>query len=108
MNEKNNDFQARLQVLRDRYAASLPEKITAINTQWQCLDEEWDWGVAVVLHQMIHNLAGSGASFGYAQLSVQAREIDVELRIVIGEKVIPAPDDWAKLVRQLTDLQNVI
>ncbi len=106
--QSNNDFQLRLQELRDRYTEDLPEKIAAINAHRKSLDEQWDWNVVNVLHQMVHSLAGSGGSFGYAQLGGQAREIEIELKAIINAKSRPGADVWAKLATNLNNLPGAI
>jgi len=104
----NNDFQMRLQELRDRYTEGLPEKIAAINANRKKLDRQWDWNLAALLHQMVHSLAGSGGSFGYAQLGTQAREIEVELKAIIDTKAIPAANVWAEIAANISNLQSAI
>ncbi|MFC1603280.1 diguanylate cyclase [Pseudomonadota bacterium] len=106
--QKINDFQARLQELRDRYTESLPEKIAGINEQQKILNKKWDWDAAATLHRMTHSLAGSGGSFGYTQLGAQAREIEIELKVAISAKSIPEADKWDELVAKLNGLQDSI
>lgn len=106
--QKMNDFQARLQELRNRYTESLPGKIAEINNQRKLLDEKWDWDAVTLLHQMTHSLAGSGGSFGYAQLGTQARKIEVELKTIINTKSIPEPDQWINLAAEINNLQAAI
>jgi len=104
--QANTDFQARLQELRVLYAESLPEKMAAIDDQWKSLEEEWDWKVVAVLHQMVHSLAGSGGSFGYAELGMRAREIEIEIKSVINTKSIPAVEKWIEIVTKINNLQS--
>jgi len=106
--QKAGDFQARLQELRDRYTASLPGKMADIKEQQKVLDGKWCWGAAGMLHQMVHSLAGSGGSFGHAQLGMQARDIEIGLKKIISTQSVPESDIWSELVTKLNDLQNLV
>jgi len=106
--KKTDDFQARLKELRDRYTESLPGKMADIKEQQKVLDEKWCWGAAGMLHQMVHSLAGSGGSFGHAQLGMQARDIEIGLKKIISTKSVPETDIWSELVTKLNDLQDFI
>ena len=102
------DFQARLQKLRQAYTAALPAKLDNIDEQWQKLSSSWDWDTGETLHRLVHGLAGSGGSFGYAQLGTQAREIEIELKPKLQNRQIPDKKQWAELVKKLKALRQAI
>ncbi|MHB0985927.1 MAG: GGDEF domain-containing protein [Sulfuricella sp.] len=61
---------ADLQELRMPYAAQLPEKVREIEEGWnKLLQAGWDEKVLRKLHRKVHNLTGSGATFGFSELS---------------------------------------
>ncbi len=64
--------------------------------------------MVAVLHRMVHSLAGSGGSFGYAQLGAQAREVEIKLKTLISTENIPETNAWAVIVRNISDFQSAI
>ena len=77
------DIQNKLDKLREKYAADLPEQVTDIHKYWQQLiNNPGDQDTINELLKICHGLAGTGASFGYTLLSEHTREIEHFLRPV--------------------------
>jgi diguanylate cyclase (GGDEF)-like protein len=105
----NNDIQAKLSVLRDAYAEQLPAKIEEIESYRQkCISGNNDAGEAIiVLHRLLHSLAGSGATFGFPELGQQARNIEQMLKMWMNNEVEPDDeelDNLSALLNQLSEL----
>ncbi|MBC8211957.1 MAG: diguanylate cyclase [Gammaproteobacteria bacterium] len=82
----------KLQQLKQEFRAQLPERMDKLQTLYQHLVTQPDNpGVLVELHKAAHSLAGAGGSFGYHQLSDQARILEHCL-----SKLISAPDSADK------------
>ncbi|MBO9340005.1 MAG: Hpt domain-containing protein, partial [Chloroflexus sp.] len=63
--DPNEQFAA----LRQRYAAQIAERVAAILSAWQHLEQsQWDKSVGLEVRQLAHKLAGSAAMFGFADL----------------------------------------
>ena len=73
---KKQDIQQKLQQLRQQYAEKLPARITALEQQWQALDLDTQPAQFETLIREFHTLAGSGASFGFPQISALSRDIE--------------------------------
>ena len=81
-------FQEQLAALRETYSRGLPDKLERIALAWQEIcDTRQEGGVESSpeegwerLHRGVHSLAGSGASMGFPELSVAARELEVYLQ----------------------------
>lgn len=73
-------IQARLQALRDSYAAQLPAKIGEIRMLWEKLCRIPAPEDLKTLHRLVHSLTGSGDTFGYAELSDAARVMEACLK----------------------------
>jgi HPt (histidine-containing phosphotransfer) domain-containing protein len=81
-------FQEQLAALREVYSRGLPDKLERIELAWQeILDTRQDGCVQSSredawerLHRGVHSLAGSGASLGFPELSVAARELEVYMQ----------------------------
>lgn len=89
--------------LQESYLKSLPEKMTKIEQSWQrvmaiceVIQSDITWGEdgahcplhwnreeLVCLHRLVHNLAGSGATFGLSQLGDMAHRLDLFLQSVL-------------------------
>ena len=67
--------------LRDDYAAALPGRVAQIEELWQRLvAEEVPPAGLEELIRMAHGIAGSGSTFGFAQASHAARELEYALQ----------------------------
>jgi len=106
MNAQQINFQAQLQKLRQTYAATLPVKLDAIEEQRRTLDDGWDLEVLAILHRQVHSLAGSGGTFGYVQLGLQAREIEIELKAWLHDSQRPDKLHWTVLTEKLKALRK--
>ena len=79
MKRKAPDIQARLDLLFQDYARRLPGKVTEIEQAWRALQDAPDSDRHQVLVRLCHTLAGSGASYGYEQVTEQSRCIERQL-----------------------------
>lgn len=76
-------FQNKWQSLQQHYRRQLPDKLTTLEACWhqtQTLTTggaEWE-----SLHRQLHTLAGSGATFGYAELGLAARALELQIQAI--------------------------
>lgn len=76
-----DELQAKLKNLSDDYAAQLPEKLKQLEQVWEQLPMNgWDEEGFQTLHRMVHNLTGSGKTFGFDLLSDVARHLEEHLK----------------------------
>jgi len=80
-------YQDRLQALRDKYAASVPERMAAIRAGLaHCLSGGLTTANLEELHHALHSVAGSAGSFGLHVLGDEARRIEQMVRpMLTGE-----------------------
>jgi HPt (histidine-containing phosphotransfer) domain-containing protein len=76
-------FQDRLQALRDKYAASVPERMAAIRDALKLCQGSLAPSHIEQLHHALHSVAGSAGSFGLAELGDEARRIEQMVRGVM-------------------------
>ncbi len=75
------DPAEQFEALRQRYAAQIRDRVEAIISAWQQLEQsDWDETAGAEARQLAHRLAGSAAMFGFADLGAVAREIDLGLK----------------------------
>ncbi|WP_020146390.1 diguanylate cyclase [Thioalkalivibrio sp. ALJ15] len=79
----------RLAQLRARYLEHLPDELAALSAlQGRLAGKEQDREVLDELQQRLHKLAGSGGSFGCAELSAAARVLEQRIGSWLGAKAL--------------------
>lgn len=92
----------KLQALRESYATELPSRLDALQQLWQ---QRHQPGMLTTLHIQTHSLAGSGATFGFGEVSRVARQLEILLKCMLaGERQMDA-DYMAEVDRQLVELR---
>lgn len=71
-------IEERLRELHRQYAKELPHRIAEIRTLWRAL-QAGDEAVRPELQRLVHQLGGSGATFGFVDITVQARRLEALL-----------------------------
>lgn len=94
----NKDISEKLAVVRQSYIASLVEKQDTINKHWGSLCEMWNEEIYHELYIIIHGLAGSAETFGFPDITAQARSIVDQFKLCKDQQ---EPGDKAK--NTLTD-----
>ena len=101
----DQEFFARLNALNQKFAASVPETLARLRTQRQRFDPAAPSEEAIKeLHQLLHTIAGSAATFGFRVFGQEARNLEQRLRVLMAFEAI-APADWS---RWLCALDNYI
>lgn len=87
--EISPDLARQLQALREAYAARLDEKIESVESAWNSfctLPEGEEKTEALTLaHRLTHSLAGSGATFGFPDISKHARTAEIVLKAILHD-----------------------
>ena len=77
MSDKKQDIKQKLQLLRQQYADKLPERVIDIEQKWLALNQTNPETIEYQnLIREFHSLAGSGASYGFANVTTLSREIE--------------------------------
>ncbi|HWP94239.1 MAG TPA: diguanylate cyclase [Gammaproteobacteria bacterium] len=86
------DVTRELELLRASYAQRLPERVSELRTLWSDALEHPSPQALRQLRQLLHGLAGSGASFGFPEVSDAARRAEQELdRCLEGDGALDDP-----------------
>ena len=108
------DFRARLAALNEKFAATVPVTMEKIAAALAACKAEVEAGAPPAvrqLHELLHGVAGSAATFGFATLGREARRIEHMLRDVMDtgsgwEAVVPEVEKylrWAACDPHATD-----
>ena len=76
----DESIQEKLEKVRQSYIASLDEKRKTIASDWTSLKENWDEDTYQNMYMVIHGIAGSAETFGFPELTQQARNVIDQLK----------------------------
>jgi HPt (histidine-containing phosphotransfer) domain-containing protein len=99
------EFQARLRALNDKFAASLPDTLARLEAARARLRlDAIDEAQLKELHQILHTVAGSAGTFGFAVLGQQARRLEQRMRLLMSERA--SRGDWESWMADLQRYQR--
>lgn len=88
------ELEQKLVELRGAFAGSLRGRLAEIDALWNDVVRAKNMPDSLqALQQCVHNLAGSGATFGFSALSESASAVELALES-LGEKGNPRGEDW--------------
>lgn len=90
------DYRAHLQALSDRFAASIPARLAAIEQALAAAGSAPSREQLEAVHGALHTVAGSAGSFGFAVLGDQARRLEQAVRGLLAGR-----PGWAELAPQI-------
>lgn len=100
----DTNVKDKLEELFISYKEKLPQKIQAIELRWLALTKNWDSKQFEVFHRDVHSLCGSAGTYGYLELSKQARQMEIFLKSIEDTK-IPSPDQKETVEHFISQLQ---
>ncbi|GAO36207.1 diguanylate cyclase [Sulfuricella sp. T08] len=100
------ELQEKMRVLRVAYAAQLPEKIRQIEEACSGYQSRLDEETLHALHLMVHSLTGSGATFGFVELSQVARVLEEYLKNIVNQKSPSNAENFTEIHQQIVALKQ--
>ncbi|RJG26384.1 Hpt domain-containing protein [Massilia cavernae] len=89
----DQDFFAKLNALNDKFATSVLDTVARLKDMRGRFDPSApDAALVGDLHQMLHTIAGSAATFGFRVLGQQARQLEQRLRVLMAFDAVSAAD----------------
>ncbi|VUD56305.1 Transcriptional regulatory protein WalR [Thalassocella blandensis] len=102
---RSEKIEEKLALLREKFNAELPIQLNTVDDIWSRLTNiQWDSAKLGKLHQIVHQLAGIGGSFGYTELTKAARELDVMLRTLVSQNSAPEAQVKKQIAQQIVAL----
>jgi HPt (histidine-containing phosphotransfer) domain-containing protein len=99
----DTEFFARLNALNEKFAASVPDTLSRLDALRGRFDPAApDMDLVRELHQILHTVAGSAATFGFRVLGHQARQLEQRLRVLMAFEAVAARD-WQNWMEDLND-----
>jgi HPt (histidine-containing phosphotransfer) domain-containing protein len=98
------DFRARLRALGDKYAATVPGLMAAIEQALlRCEQDGLSPAHLAALQKQLHTIAGSAGTFGFGALGQQCRVLEQQTRQIAADpQAEGAP--WSELAAQIRQL----
>ena len=105
----SEEFQARLKTLTENFLRSLPERVQLIESLWPKVQSgQYTMDEMNTLHRTTHSLAGSGATFGFPEISDTARAAERILKILSREERGPGGEERHLISLHLGKLRQVV
>ena len=97
----DTEFFARLNALNEKFALSVPDTLLQLQgLRTRFVAEAPDKALIKEVHQILHTVAGSAATFGFRVLGHQARQLEQRLRVLMAFDSV-APRDWSNWMEDL-------
>lgn len=101
-----NELSSRLRTLQEEYARRLPDKIEQLEELWhKLLYVDWRTDLFALMQRMVHNLAGSGSSFGFPELGETAARLDRFLQDCLVDGKPPSDGVRQRISAALHDMR---
>ncbi len=106
MTNSATGLQEKLRLLAESYAVKLPDKIDQIDQMWRQLQAEWNEEGLQTLHRTVHSLTGSGKTFGFAEISVVAHDLEGILKGIMKLRTPANDQQGAQVQKKIEDLRQ--
>lgn len=104
-----SDLEAKLAEIKLAYRSELSGKAEKLKLLWQAVQAEaWNADRLQEMHRLVHNLAGSGATFGFEEISTQAHALEIELKAFLQGKINHVDTVRAEIPRLVASLLVVM
>lgn len=104
--KEHKEFQEKMRWLLASFAQELPDRINEIESLWSKLQIEWDMKALQELHRSVHNLVSNGKTFGYPELSIEARALEQALKSLMQGDVSVDTLQPARILQQVLELKR--
>lgn len=106
-NKLHDEFQERLCLLATTFIEELPDKINEIEGLWSKLLGEWESGMLQEIHRAVNNLAGSSKTFGFSELSIEARVLEQIFKNLLLQQVSADAFQANRISQQILELKKI-
>ncbi|WP_020613290.1 diguanylate cyclase [Sediminispirochaeta bajacaliforniensis] len=107
MDEFSAQLKEKLAALADEYIRMLPERFREIKDALMMAERDGSAGSLPTLRLLVHKLAGSGATFGFKELSRNGKALENRLEQLIESGEPPEPEDYSRLREAITALEGL-
>jgi diguanylate cyclase (GGDEF)-like protein len=101
-------LHAQLDALRQEYVQELPAKLAAIAATWAQLCTTWEGATAATLQRQVHGLTGSGAMYGFPELTDAARALEDLLEAASERSDAPTASQRSAMEHALDGVKSAV
>ena len=102
------DFATQLAVLQQQYVAQLDKSLNEVTDCIAGQGPDIPHVTLVDIHARLHRLAGSGGTFGFVELSRQARLLEITVQAWLESNTAPLPAPWDEWKTGLLALRQTL
>lgn len=108
MGSKDELVQQQIAALRVVYVQQLPQRLDETRDAFERWVKSKAAGELFTFYRLTHNLAGSGALYGFEEITEKALAIEHVVTVLIEKKAPPTPTDIATLRVRLAALGETL
>ena len=87
-------FQQKLDKLKEQFLSGLPNKIKELHDHWQTVsDANWSIDANNDFRIVVHSLVGSSGTFGFSEVSSTARQLESLIKTISEQGVAPTREE---------------
>jgi DNA-binding response OmpR family regulator len=104
---KETEMKQQMQVLQENYAGKLPGRIVEMEKLWESILLKQNTSALLTkLRREVHSLTGSGATFGFKEISDIARDLELLLDMIISEGEATIDSRKEKIYQLLDNMRH--
>lgn len=105
--QREEAIKQQFKELQREYASRLPQKILDLEKMWRDVLNSDETAVQLAkFRRMVHSIAGSGETFGFKDITDIARQLEVQLDMIIVEGAETVSDHQDQIDRLLDDMRH--
>lgn len=108
MVEADDALQAPLAELKREYAAALPDKLQELQDNWRAAQETGEREPLVAMYRTAHQLTGSGATYGFAEITATARALELYLKPRLRSSQALTTEESSQVAQLLAMLADAV
>ena len=101
----DESLEEKLAALKQSFINRLPERFDEMYEHLSGWQADGGGESLQGLHRAVHSLTGAGATFGFAELSDQARVLERYLKELVGRDAVADEALVVEIERQLSDIK---
>ena len=109
MKPADKGLHEKLAEIKTQYIEQLPERISRIASDWkQCTENGYEEDCLRNLFRMAHSLKGSGATFGFENISMLATRLDNAFSELVDSGSKPSEERARQVGQFIIELDNIV
>ncbi len=105
--ELSGNIKSKLSAMAEEYKTQLPDRYDKIMEAFRLAHTSTSAAELNTLRLLLHKLSGSGATFGFTELSVESKKMVRYLDYFLRSNKFPRKEDWEKFETLLQPLRRI-